>query len=99
MSTFRHVVMFQWKPETTEAQVEALVEGLAKLPGIIPQIRHYTFGRDAGINGGNYDFVIVAEFDNVDDYLVYRDDPDHNTLIAGLVKPIVASRAAVQYAL
>jgi hypothetical protein len=98
MSSFRHVVLFQWKPGTTEAQVEALCEGLAKLPGLIPQIRHYTFGRDAGLNPASFDFVIVAEFADVDDYLVYRDHPGHRALIDGLVTPIAGNRAAAQYA-
>jgi hypothetical protein len=99
MTSFRHVVLIRWAEGATEAQIEALVEGLGRLPGQIPQIRHYTFGRDAGINTGNHDFVIVAEFADVDDYLVYRDHPDHVALINDLLKPVLGSRAAVQYAL
>src|SRR5438874_108708 len=99
MSSFRHVVMMRWAEAATEAQLEALIEGLGRLPGQIPQIRHYTFGRDAGLAEGNYDFVIVAEFADVEDYKVYRDHPDHVALINDLLKPILASRAAVQYAL
>ena len=41
--------------------------------------------------------MVVADFDSVDDYLVYRDHPDHRALIADLVTGHVATRAAVQY--
>jgi len=99
MSSFRHVVMMRWADGVTEAQLTALIEGLSRLPGQIPEIRHYTFGRDAGLNEGNHDFVIVAEFADVEDYKVYRDHPDHLALINDLLKPILGSRAAVQYAL
>jgi hypothetical protein len=94
---FRHVVVFTWKPEATDRQLTALREGLSKLPGQIPEIADFHFGDDAGINDGNYAFAITADFASVDDYLVYRDAPVHRELIANLVAPIVATRAAVQF--
>jgi hypothetical protein len=94
---FRHVVLLTWKPEASDSQVTALREGLAKLPGQIPEIADYHFGDDAGINDGNYAFAITADFASADDYRVYRDAPVHRELIATLVAPIVATRAAVQF--
>ena len=41
----------------------------------------------------------MVDFASVDDYLVYRDHPDHRALIAELVTGHVATRAAVQYLL
>jgi len=41
--------------------------------------------------------VVVADFDNVNDYRTYRDHPDHVLMIEELVKGRVADRAAVQY--
>ena len=49
------------------------------------------------MNEGNYDLVVVADFDDVDGYLVYRDHPDHQAVIAEHIRPILADRAAVQY--
>ena len=42
---------------------------------------------------------MVADFDNVEDYLVYRDHPVHQEIIKTYVQPIIANRAAVQYEL
>jgi Stress responsive A/B Barrel Domain len=97
VSRFRHVVMFRWEDTVDDEHVAAVVAGLATLPGLIPEIADYRFGVDAGVNEGNYDFVVVADFGSVDDYLVYRDHPDHRALIADLVTGHVATRAAVQY--
>src|SRR5262245_44580505 len=94
---FRHVVMFRWTDDATDEQLAHLVEGLRARPGQIPEIARYTHGPDAGINEGNFDYVIVAEFENVDDYLVYRDAPAHHQLIADRIRPLTAERVAVQY--
>ncbi|MEV1248884.1 Dabb family protein [Nonomuraea sp. NPDC050022] len=95
----RHVVLFTWTEDATEEQKATVATELRKLPGIIPEIRAYTADTDAGINQGNHEFAVVADFDNVDDYLVYRDHPQHQKVIAEHIKPIIASRAAVQLSL
>ena len=99
MSGFRHVVMFTWTQEATEEQKKTLAERLSGLPGAIPEITSYSFGADAGINDGNYDFVVVADFADRDGYLVYRDHPVHLAVIEECILPIRAERAAVQYEL
>lgn len=95
--TFRHVVMLSWIDGTTAEQQQTVVDGLRALPGQIPEIRSYTVGTDAGVNEGNHNVVIMADFDCVDDYLVYRDHPVHRALIAEHISPILAGRAAVQH--
>ncbi|MFG2071130.1 Dabb family protein [Nonomuraea maritima] len=92
----RHIVLFTWTDEATDEQKAAVAAGLAELPGLIPQIRAFTASADAGFNQGNADFAVVADFDSEDDYLVYRDDPRHQAVIAERIKPILASRAAAQ---
>jgi Stress responsive A/B Barrel Domain len=97
---FRHVVLLGWKESATAADRRAVVEGLATLPPKIPEIRGYEVGVDAGLAAeGNSDLVVVADFDDVAGYLVYRDHPAHQDVIARLIRPILASRAAVQHEL
>jgi hypothetical protein len=96
---FRHVVLLRWKPDATPEQRSAVERGLAGLPGRIAEIRSYTFGADVHVNEGNFDLVVVADFDDVDGYLVYRDHPDHQTVIRERIAPILADRAAVQHEL
>lgn len=93
----RHAVLFNWTGQETDAQVRSLSDALAKLPGAIPQIRAYRFGPDAGISQGNCDFAVVADFDDADGYLTYRDHPQHRDVVERHVSPIMASRTAIQF--
>ena len=95
----RHSVMFTWKPEATEEQKKRVAGELSRLPGIIPSLKAYSMGTDIGVNQGNWQFVVVADFDDLDGYLAYRDDPTHRGIIAEHIQPIIATRAAVQYEL
>ena len=94
---FRHVVLFTWAPEATEEQKRALHEELAKMPSAVGAIRVYRFGADAGINPANFDYAVVADFDDAAGYVSYRDHPEHRALVERYVTPIVASRAAIQF--
>lgn len=95
----RHVVLFRWKAGVSASEVDAVAVALGRLPATIPTVRGYRFGADAGINDGNADFAVVADFDDVDGYLTYRDHPAHQAVIAELIAPNVVERTAVQYVL
>ncbi len=94
---FRHVVALQWKAEATDEQRRSAVAALRRLPDLVPTIRSYVVGEDARVNDGNHDLVIVADFDDLDGYLVYRDHAEHQRVITNELAPIVARRAAVQH--
>jgi hypothetical protein len=94
---FRHVVLLRWVAEATPEQRSAVQSGLGALPDRIPEIRSYTIGTDARVNDGNFDLVVVADFDDVDGYLVYRDHSDHVAVINESIRPILADRAAIQH--
>lgn len=96
---FRHVVLFRWTDDTTAEHVKAAEDGLAALPSAIPELRAYAFGSDVGINEGNFDFAVVADFDAADGYLTYRDHPAHQAVLAERLRPHIAERAAVQFQL
>ena len=94
---FRHVVMFRWKPEAAEEQKQAMAGELRKLPAQISELKAYHVGPDAGLRAGNFDFVVVADFEDRDGYVAYRDHPAHRSIIDRYITPMAAERAAVQY--
>ncbi len=98
MAGFRHAVLFRWREDATEQRKKTLEERLRELPGLIPEIEAYDIGADAGVNAGNFDYAVVADFADRDAYLVYRDHPAHTAVINECLKPILADRAAIQYA-
>jgi hypothetical protein len=93
----RHVVLLDWTPDVTEEQKYNLTEALDRLPTLIPTIRDYRFGPDAGINKGTFDFALVADFDDADGYRAYSDHPVHRDIVERFIDPIAAQRASVQY--
>jgi len=94
---FRHVVMFSWADDVDDAHIAAVSAALDTLPGKIDMLRNYRHGPDVGISDGNFDYVVVADLDNADDFATYRDHPDHVAVIQGLLAGRVEQRAAVQY--
>lgn len=93
----RHVVLFRWRADAAAAAKAAVATGLAALPAEIDTIRAYRFGPDVGLAADNFDFAVVADFDDEAGYLAYRDHAAHRQLIAEHIAPIVATRVAVQY--
>jgi hypothetical protein len=94
---FRHVVLIGFIPEATEQQRQSLVIELHGLPGAIPEIRRYVVGFDAGLAEGNANLAVVADFDDVEGYRVYATHPAHVRVITEYIRPIMASRTAVQH--
>ena len=94
---FRHVVFFHWTEEATPEEVSAAVAALRRLPQVIPQIRRYEMGADAGLLPGTPDFVLVADFDSEEDWRIYAEHPEHRRLLTELIDPITARRERAQY--
>ena len=93
----RHMAVFRWTPEATPEQRERVCVELSRLPALIPSLRAYHFGSDLGVNEGNFDFGVVADFDDVEAYLAYRANAEHQDIISRFSGPHAVSRAAVQY--
>lgn len=75
----RHVVSFKFKPEASEAQVNALVEALAGLEKTIPQIKAFEWGLNNSPEpyhkGMTHIFLITFDDEKGrDEYLIH---PDH----------------------
>jgi hypothetical protein len=93
----RHVVLFRWKPTATEEQRAQAASEVAKLPSIVSSVRGFESGADIGVNEGNFDFSVSADFDDEAGYIAYRDDPAHRHISATFITPILAERAAIQF--
>jgi hypothetical protein len=97
--SLRHVVCFRFVPGTTAEQAADLTSSLEALPGVIPEIASYRVGPDLGLNDDSWDFVVTADFATEADYRTYQHHPVHLDLIASKVQPLMAERAAAQFAI
>jgi hypothetical protein len=94
------VAVFRWAEGASPDAVDALAAALAGLPAEIPEIRAYEFGLDAGLGiSANADFAVVADFDDADGFATYAAHPAHQDVIVRLLRPLVAERLSVQFAL
>jgi hypothetical protein len=93
----RHSVMFRFEESVTDDQIAAMSAALDVLPSVIPEIAAYRHGRDLGLAPTNFAYAISADFASVDDFVAYRDHPEHQRFIAEHITGHVAERAAVQF--
>ena len=93
----RHVACFAWVADATAAQRQQVAAELRALPALMRGLRAYQFGVDAGLVEGNYDFAVVADFEDTESYLAYRDHPAHRAIVEEVIRPITRHRASVQY--
>ena len=89
----RHIVMWKFRPGTEREQQEFLT-GLKGLQGVIPQLLRSEVA--VNVLPGNYDAVLVAEFDSLEDLDAYKNDPRHKA-VSALCKSIRTDRVAVDY--
>ncbi|MGI9606809.1 MAG: Dabb family protein [Acidimicrobiales bacterium] len=95
---FRHCVMFRWNDgvdDGIKGEISAALDRMAALP----MVHDYSHSSDAGVSDGNFDYAVVADFANIDDYRSYAVEPSHVEMINNLLKPNIAARSAVQYEL
>ncbi len=93
----RHVALFRWAAGASQDQIDAVSHSLSQLPALIPELRDYRLGSDLQQVNGNWDYAVVADFESVEDWATYTGHPEHQRVLAELIRPILADRAAVQF--
>lgn len=89
----RHIVMWKFRPGT-EAEQEQFLNGLRGLQGVIPELLRSDVAVNVG--EGNYDAVLVSEFESLEALDAYKNDPRHK-VVSALCKSIREDRVAVDY--
>ena len=92
-----HVAMFRFKEGTTTEQVAAATTALGALPSQIDALVEYRCGSDLELMDGTWDFVIVADVADADDFITYKDHPAHRAVVANFMAPIIAEGARIQF--
>jgi hypothetical protein len=94
---FRHVVLLEFDDTTSEEHIQLVASRLRELPAHLPSLRSYHVGRDLGLAAGNAHLAVIAEFDDTDGYIEYRDDPAHRRIIDEMILPQLRERSAAQF--
>ena len=92
----KHVVFFKFKQDVPDAEISELEKGLAELPGIIPEILEFEFGRDVAHSERSYDFALVSAFKDLETMRAYQVHPAHKKILVK-VKELCDSVLAVDF--
>ncbi len=97
---FIHIVL--WKVRTPddatskEEVISQLLPNVQALPALIPQIRELAAGSDVLNTPSSYDFGLLVKFDSREDFLIYRDHPEH-VKVGQQISAIAAERASIDF--
>ena len=100
MNPFTHLVFFRFKPnalgQDAAANMAKAKKLLEALPAAIPQLKALTCGTDVSRSPASFDFGLYTLFDTEADFIVYRDHPAHQEVVA-FIREVVSDRAVVDY--
>lgn len=92
----KHIVFMKFKAGVTDKDIAEIEKGLGGLPGKIPEIKEYQFGRDIVRSERSYDFALVSAFDDMDALKRYQVNQHHLPVVVK-VKELSESILAVDF--
>ena len=93
---FRHIVLVKWKPDSTDAERQAMREAIERLPSVVPEIVAACIGLDVGHGPNNDDMATVFDFEDRDAFKRYIASAADQAYVRGPAKA-VAQLAVVQH--
>jgi hypothetical protein len=92
----KHIVMWKFKDEVSEADKLEMKRKLEALMGAVPMLVDIEIGTDVSCKDASMDMVLYSEFASTDDLQAYAGHPEHLKVVE-FVKPLVCERAVVDY--
>jgi hypothetical protein len=77
----KHIVLLKFKKDARSEGIGDLENKLGALPGEIPEIKSYEFGRDVVRSDRSYDFALVSVFEDTDSLKRYQVHPKHQEVL------------------
>jgi Stress responsive A/B Barrel Domain len=97
----RHIVSWNFTAEDVDgknAAFDELALGFGPLPALISQIKTMHLGRDLGETPGNWDVVLIMDFESTKELGEYQAHPDHQPIKA-IVRRVTGERMAIDFEL
>ena len=97
----RHIV--SWKLAAEDAATKAeqsakIAASLNALVSVVPEIKSLTVASNVADIAGNWDLVLIADYDDLAGLETYIAHPEHQK-VAGYIRSVVAERSAVDFEL
>jgi hypothetical protein len=97
----RHIVSWKLAAEDREqktAQSAEIQRRLSALVPLVPSIRGLAVGTDTAATAGNWDLVLVADYDDADGLAAYQTHPEHQK-VAAFIRSVISDRTCVDFVL
>lgn len=94
--SFIHLVSFKWKHQTTPDDADQVTAALTELATRLVGVESYRCGPDVSRTPDSYDYAVIGVFAGREDFVAYRDHPEHQRIIKELIAPNLAGRIVVQ---
>lgn len=94
----KHLLMFRFKPGTTESDRESVIAELNSWPARFPTMRNWSLGRNVSERDQTFTHAFSVEFENEADLKAYLASEHHETFVHSRWRPLVESRAIASYA-
>lgn len=96
----RHVVMWKFKEELNDIEKNdfkrIIKDQFESLQECIKEILSLSIGIDNEEFESNYDFVLITDFENINDLQCYQNHPEHLKVVE-IIKGCVSKRTCVDY--
>ena len=92
-----HIWSMSFTDTASARQRSAFVTAMAELPTKIDGVESFRAGTDLGLNPGNSEVAIVAEFADASAWRAYIEAPAHVAFVEEHVTPLCASWGAIQF--
>ncbi len=70
-----HLVLFELSDSATDADRDAIIDGLESMPAVVPEIQSYTVGATLPSPNASWSIALIGVFASVDDYKSYSANP------------------------
>jgi hypothetical protein len=91
-----HVELFKLKPEVTPARVEEMMMNTRMQLLKIPEVLSIKCGKRIN-NEMQWPFFIAIDFESMDKFDIFRDDPIYVKYVEETIKPNVAESVALDF--
>ena len=97
---FNHIVLFKLKDfqnDQLKSEIrDQIKDALLGLKEKIAELKYIEAGINFELNAASFDLGLITRFDSYEGFLVYRDHPEHQKVVA-LVRANTVDRAVVDY--
>ena len=90
----KHIVTWKMKEENKAENMAEIKSRLEALVGVIDEIKSLQVGINE--NGGEYDIILITDFENKKDLETYDSHPAHQE-VRSFVRSVVETRIAVDF--